>query len=121
MAPQFATGIQGIPAGAQIIPSGVQFQAPSGQFATADTISQPVVQQALQQDPQDPSKWQVVQVSTMPANLTSVPAALQALPDAVLPATHTAQHVTTLAAAAIAPNSDRNGKFFLVKLILVNW
>jgi hypothetical protein len=65
MAPQFATGVQGLPAGAQILSPGGQFTASPGQFAAAATLAQPTMQQALQQDPQDPSKWHVVQVSVI--------------------------------------------------------
>jgi hypothetical protein len=60
-----ATQFQGLPAGTQILSPGTQFQAAAaaaGQFATA-AVAQPAVQQALQQDPLDSSKWHVVQGS----------------------------------------------------------
>lgn len=122
MAPQFTAGVQGLPAGTQIISPGAQFQTSAGQFATAATIAQPGVQQALQQDPQDPTKWHVVQVATAPAAMAAAPAALQSLPESVVPATHTAQLVTTVAAAAMAPNADRSGKWSrnLCHLVLVD-
>ena len=111
MAPQFAmNGVQGLPAGAQILSAGTQFQTSAGQFATA-AMAQPTMQQALQQDPQDPTKWHVVQVATAPA-ISAAPATLQAMQDTMagnaIPATHTAQLVTTISGAS---NNERNRKF----------
>ena len=102
-------GVQGLPAGAQILSPGTQFQAPAGQFS----LAQPAMQQALQQDPQDPTKWHIVQVATAPT-IAAAPAALQTIQDPLVlsnqpaAATHTAQLVTTVSAAAIANNTDRN-------------
>lgn len=119
MAPQVASNVQCLPAGTQILSPGTQFQTSAGQFATAAAaIAQPAMQQALQQDPQDPTKWHVVQVATAPAALAAAaPGALQAAPEAAVPATHTAQLVTTVSASSssIAPNNDRNGKEHIIR------
>jgi hypothetical protein len=115
---QFAiNGVPGLPAGAQILsPAAAPFQA--GQFATAATLAQPTMQQALQQDPQDPTKWHVVQVATAPALAAAPAATLQTMQESLASnsATHTAQLVTTVSASALS--NDRNGKFDYPSLIL---
>ena len=108
---QFAiNGVPGLPAGAQILsPTGAQFQ--TGQFATAATLGQPTMQQALQQDPQDPTKWHVVQVATAPTLAAAPATTLQTMQETLAgnSATHTAQLVTTVSAASLS--NERNGIF----------
>ena len=69
------------------LPQGAQVLQTPGQQISLPSAAQPALQQAFQQDPNDPSKWHVVQVATAPAIQPIQVATATAIPGGISTAT----------------------------------